>query len=220
MRTDHRVSRKYQFLIYYTISLQNLRSGSFILTQKGHLIEILQLKKKCRQFVQVVDENTHADIYFAGAQYKSLTTKKFCSNQTLIQKRYYLLKTVYKKTVVPIRRWKENATYYIELQDDTAVSDEDIHDDQGTEEERPNDDSSYCFCRQSSDLDDLIECYNANCKIMWFHFKCVGVSKRIIPPGDWYCPRCQEMDHWCTCGRPEGDNGKRLIGCSCKLCVK
>ena len=125
--------------------------------------------------MQVVDENTHADIYFAGAQYKSLTTKKFYSNQTLIQKRYYLLKTVCKKTVVPIRRWKENATYYIELQDDTDVSDEDMHDDQGTEEERPNDDSSYCFCRQSSDLDDLIECSDANCEIMWFHFKCVGV---------------------------------------------
>ena len=130
------------------------------------------------------------------------------------------MKTVYKKTVVTIRRWKENATYYIELQDDTDVSDEDMHEDQSTEEERPNDDSSYCFCRQSSDLDDLIECSNTNCKIRWFHFKCVGVSKRSIPSGDWYCPRCQEMDHWCTCGQPEGDNGKRLIGCSCENVCK
>ena len=90
---------------------------------------------------------------------------------------------------------------------------------QVSDKDESDDGLNYCFCRQPPSIDDLVECSSKTCRIKWFHFKCVGLSERTIPCAEWFCPRCQNMDHWCLCGEPEGENEMRLIGCSCEdLC--
>ena len=46
----------------------------------------------------------------------------------------------------------------------------------------------WCVCKKPSE-GDMIACDNANCKIEWFHFDCVGIRK--APRGKWYCLECR-----------------------------
>ncbi|KAK9159918.1 hypothetical protein Syun_006259 [Stephania yunnanensis] len=46
---------------------------------------------------------------------------------------------------------------------------------------------TYCTCNQVS-YGEMVACDNANCKIEWFHFGCVGLKEK--PKGKWYCPDC------------------------------
>lgn len=46
---------------------------------------------------------------------------------------------------------------------------------------------TYCYCGQVS-YGEMIACDNAECKIEWFHFDCVGIKER--PKGKWYCSDC------------------------------
>lgn len=48
-------------------------------------------------------------------------------------------------------------------------------------------DAELCYCR-SLDMGRMVACDNANCKIKWYHFECVGLYKN--PEGSWYCPSC------------------------------
>ena len=34
-----------------------------------------------------------------------------------------------------------------------------------------NTENNWCFCRMGEDEDDMIQCDNKNCKIVWFHQK-------------------------------------------------
>ena len=34
----------------------------------------------------------------------------------------------------------------------------------------------------------MIACDNPHCSIEWFHYKCVGITRK--PKGKWYCPNC------------------------------
>lgn len=49
----------------------------------------------------------------------------------------------------------------------------------------------YCYCRCPYDeVSEMIACDDANCKIEWFHFECVGI---LVPPrGQWFCPGCRK----------------------------
>ncbi|KAI1289333.1 Inhibitor of growth protein 1 [Halotydeus destructor] len=57
-------------------------------------------------------------------------------------------------------------------------------------EENPADpdEPTYCLCSQIS-FGEMIGCDNNNCKIEWFHFKCVQLVTK--PKGKWYCPQCR-----------------------------
>lgn len=46
---------------------------------------------------------------------------------------------------------------------------------------------TYCLCMQVS-FGEMIGCDNSDCAIEWFHFSCVGLTKK--PKGKWYCPNC------------------------------
>ncbi|KAB1218220.1 hypothetical protein CJ030_MR3G026100 [Morella rubra] len=46
---------------------------------------------------------------------------------------------------------------------------------------------TYCFCNQVS-YGEMVACDNADCKIEWFHFGCVGLKEQ--PKGKWYCSDC------------------------------
>ena len=49
----------------------------------------------------------------------------------------------------------------------------------------------YCYCQQGEDGREMIGCDNTKCKYQWFHFDCVGLSKK--PRGKyWYCPDCRK----------------------------
>ena len=52
---------------------ENLKAGSFMISLKGHLIEIMQLKKKGRQFVKAVDESIKI---FLGCPVQKKFTRK------------------------------------------------------------------------------------------------------------------------------------------------
>ncbi|XP_065004878.1 PHD finger protein ING1-like isoform X2 [Musa acuminata AAA Group] len=62
----------------------------------------------------------------------------------------------------------------------------------GVELELPVDpnEPTYCICNQVS-FGKMVACDNANCKIEWFHFDCVGLKEQ--PKGKWYCPNCIGM---------------------------
>lgn len=48
----------------------------------------------------------------------------------------------------------------------------------------------YCHCRCPYDeVSEMIACDNANCRVEWFHFDCVGIT--VAPKGNWYCPDCR-----------------------------
>ena len=38
----------------------------------------------------------------------------------------------------------------------------------------------YCYCQQGEDGREMIGCDNTKCKYQWFHFDCVGLSKKSI----------------------------------------
>ena len=154
---------------------QNLRAGTFIITKGGHLAEIIQLKKKSRQYM--VDEITNGDIYFVCAQYKNFKDNIFYSKPSMIQKRYYLLRKFYKQTVKPACRWKQNSSHFIELQEENEINNSDICDWEDSDKDVTADGRNLCFCRQLASFDDLIQCLELTCKIKWFHFECVRLTK-------------------------------------------
>ena len=47
----------------------------------------------------------------------------------------------------------------------------------------------YCNCRAPAD-GKMIGCDNENCKIEWFHTKCLNL--KTIPKGKWYCSACKK----------------------------
>ena len=51
-----------------------------------------------------------------------------------------------------------------------------------------SDDQVWCICRKE-EYGRMILYENNNCKIGWFHFGCVGLSRK--PPGMWYCAECR-----------------------------
>ena len=180
---------------------QNLRAGTFIITKGGHLADIIQLKKKSRQFAYMVDEITNSDIYFVCAQYKNFKDNIFYSKPSMIQKRYYLLRKFYqqtvkpacrwkensshfhllrkfyKQTVKPACRWKENSSHFIELQKESEINNSNICDWEDSDKDVTADGRNLSFCRQPASFDDLIQCSDLTCKIKWFHFECVHLTK-------------------------------------------
>eukprot|EP00241_Pyramimonas_parkeae_P022808 CAMPEP_0114320230 /NCGR_PEP_ID=MMETSP0059-20121206/25809_1 /TAXON_ID=36894 /ORGANISM="Pyramimonas parkeae, Strain CCMP726" /LENGTH=221 /DNA_ID=CAMNT_0001447581 /DNA_START=94 /DNA_END=759 /DNA_ORIENTATION=+ len=48
---------------------------------------------------------------------------------------------------------------------------------------------TYCTCNRVS-FGEMIACDNEHCKIEWFHFECVGLSRHQQQKGKWYCPEC------------------------------
>ena len=51
----------------------------------------------------------------------------------------------------------------------------------------------FCYCRQP-ESDEMIGCDNEQCKMEWFHFKCLKLNK--APKGKWYCPDCRKLDQF------------------------
>lgn len=49
----------------------------------------------------------------------------------------------------------------------------------------------WCYCREDIQGSQLIGCDNDDCKIIWFHVKCLRLDS--IPKGQWHCPSCQAI---------------------------
>ena len=47
----------------------------------------------------------------------------------------------------------------------------------------------YCICRDV-DYGEMVCCDNQNCKVGWFHFKCVKLT--VSPVGQWFCDSCKK----------------------------
>lgn len=45
---------------------------------------------------------------------------------------------------------------------------------------------TFCFCNE--ERDDWIGCDGTNCRTLWYHLSCVGLS--TLPSGSWYCREC------------------------------
>jgi len=50
---------------------------------------------------------------------------------------------------------------------------------------------SWCYCKLPAEEDDMIGRDDKNCKIGWFHLKCLRITK--VPKGKWYCPDCKQI---------------------------
>ncbi|XP_051814464.1 uncharacterized protein LOC127537003 [Acanthochromis polyacanthus] len=49
----------------------------------------------------------------------------------------------------------------------------------------------WCLCQGPESLDDMVACDNENCKIQWFHYRCVGLRKAPSTSEEWFCPDCK-----------------------------
>ncbi|USP81974.1 hypothetical protein yc1106_09248 [Curvularia clavata] len=66
----------------------------------------------------------------------------------------------------------------------------------------------YCFCGQPSS-NEMVACDGKKCDREWFHFECVGMTRRTVPKGKWYCDECStEMKKTKTKGR-KGKAGRK-----------
>lgn len=48
---------------------------------------------------------------------------------------------------------------------------------------------TYCICKSTEDNLPMICCDNENCKIKWYHFKCINLKE--IPKNLWLCSNCR-----------------------------
>lgn len=46
----------------------------------------------------------------------------------------------------------------------------------------------WCYCQQFIEGSDMINCDNQQCRIKWFHLKCIHLAS--APDGQWLCPDC------------------------------
>lgn len=60
--------------------------------------------------------------------------------------------------------------------------------DAGKENQTDDQSDVYCLCRKG-ESGRMIACDNASCSVEWFHYKCVGITRK--PKGKWYCPNCK-----------------------------
>eukprot|EP00899_Mesostigma_viride_P012258 jgi/Mesvir1/21032/Mv08080-RA.1 len=53
---------------------------------------------------------------------------------------------------------------------------------------------TYCICSRVS-FGDMIACDNEDCKVEWFHYECVGVTKAELArtKGKWFCAECAAL---------------------------
>jgi len=58
------------------------------------------------------------------------------------------------------------------------------------DEDAQEDNTPYCYCREKSH-GSMIMCDNADCKVQWFHWSCVGINED--PTGDWFCKECSKL---------------------------
>ena len=54
----------------------------------------------------------------------------------------------------------------------------------------PKDRLLYCKCKRPS-FPPMIACEGRNCKIEWYHYSCVNITR--APKGNWYCPDCRRQ---------------------------
>ena len=95
--------------------------------------------------------------------------------------------------------WYEEGTKCIEVVDEVPA---DIEPQDNVDDPGESDEERFCFCRDPGWLGGhFISCTEPTCKIIWYHMACVKIDNRHVPLGDWLCPRCQKLDHWCICGR-------------------
>ncbi|KAG1671733.1 Chromatin modification-related protein YNG2 [Nymphon striatum] len=52
----------------------------------------------------------------------------------------------------------------------------------------------YCHC-QTGEHGKMVCCDNENCSYQWFHFSCVGITRKHR--GKWFCPDCRKMPEFC-----------------------
>ncbi|XP_038076454.1 uncharacterized protein LOC119744552 [Patiria miniata] len=81
---------------------------------------------------------------------------------------------------------------YNETRKEIATSSESESSDSEESESGSDDDRVYCKCG-APNTDDMIGCDGKKCKYEWFHFKCVGLSKKKVPRGKWFCEACRPI---------------------------
>ncbi|XP_071790953.1 uncharacterized protein [Asterias amurensis] len=62
--------------------------------------------------------------------------------------------------------------------------------DSGDSDQDSNNESRvFCKCRQPNTV-DMIGCDRKDCQYEWFHFTCVGIDRKKVPKGKWFCEDC------------------------------
>ena len=50
-------------------------------------------------------------------------------------------------------------------------------------------DKLYCYCERPT-FPPMIPCEGHNCKIEWFHYSCVNLTRKPPKTKSWFCPEC------------------------------
>lgn len=185
----------------------SLEQGEFILTKQNRLMEILQLKRK-NTFVSQVNGAT--GISFIAVCYRMVSHGVFYAEPKFTRKYYMSLNAMFHGKVNVLEKWYDDVKKFVRI-DMENINIQDGGNDMGNDND---DDNKNCFCRKEDVDDEYIKCSDPDCRIVWFHLKCVKLNSKTVPTGDWFCPRCQGLDHYCICGK----NGKSFIALQhCKL---
>jgi hypothetical protein len=49
----------------------------------------------------------------------------------------------------------------------------------------------WCYCRRGENVDDMVQCDNKNCDILWYHLTCVSLTHLPSEDEVWFCPSCK-----------------------------
>lgn len=50
----------------------------------------------------------------------------------------------------------------------------------------------WCTCGGPEEKEDMVACDDENCKTVWFHLTCVGLTHSVASSESWFCSRCQK----------------------------
>ena len=59
----------------------------------------------------------------------------------------------------------------------------------------PNNEKSqklYCYCKRPT-FNPMIACDGLDCKIEWFHYACVNLTRTPPEKKKWFCPDCSRL---------------------------
>ena len=48
----------------------------------------------------------------------------------------------------------------------------------------------YCYCNRPS-FEPMIACDDKNCKLVWYHYACVNITRTPPENKKWFCPDCK-----------------------------
>ncbi|KJY00533.1 hypothetical protein TI39_contig323g00019 [Zymoseptoria brevis] len=103
----------------------------------------------------------------------------------------------------------EHTEHYDDADDNVAVGDPGLIDDDEDSEHDPDDpdEPKYCYCNRGS-YGEMVACDNDVCPREWFHLACTELREAPSEEDKWYCRDCRPQNVRSASGAGRGGRGK------------